>query len=529
MTVVYEPPSATHAPALQFERFAYRYPGGREQALIDLDLDIGGGEFVLVCGDSGSGKSTFLRAVSGLVPHHFGGGAEGAAMICGRDLRDHDAGALAAVCGTVFQDPESQRVMDSVRAEVAFPLENLGWEADRIALAVEETAAALGIDHMLDRRTDELSGGELQRVSLAAALATSPRVLVLDEPTSQLDPIAADDLLALLARINGDRGTTIVLAEHRIDRVLEHADRVLMFADGRLAIDAPPPEFLARAAGDPRNRHILPPPADLFRRLGRTPLPVSVKDARSALGLPADHRPERRSVAAADRRGEAVLALHGISHTYRDGAVAALSSIDLELHRHEAAVLLGANGSGKSTLLRIAHGVQRAGAGSVERAGEVALLLQNPNDYLIHERVADEAPVAALERFGLAGFEQRDPRDLSGGERQRLALAIVMQDRPPALLLDEPTRGMDAARKLALAARLRELAEAGVAVLVATHDIEFAARFASRAIVLGGGRLLADAPVAQVLGGGSHYSTAIARLLPGSGVLTAEEGARVLA
>lgn len=512
------------AAALSFDEFTYAYPEATTAALEDLSIEVAPGEFVLVCGNSGSGKSTFLRAISGLVPHHFGGSASGSAAICGLDLRENSAGELAAFCGTLLQDPETQVVMDSVRAEIAFPLENLGWERSAIAIAVEETAAALGIEALLCRRTDELSGGELQRVALAAALAARPEVLVLDEPTSQLDPVAADELLATLARLNNDRGTTIVLADHRLERVLDVADRVVMFERGRVVIDAEPQEFLELAALDPARSHLLPPLAELFDRAGLNPLPLNAKAARKRLGritgridTPQQPRPA----------GAAVLELKGVGHSYGQAAPV-ISGVGFDLRQGERAVLMGANGSGKSTLLRLAHGVQTLKKGSIERAGEVALLLQNPNDYLIHERVSEEAPVEALAQFGLDHFGDRDPRDLSGGERQRLALAIVMQSDPAVLLLDEPTRGMDQARKLELSVLLRAIADRGTAVLVATHDAEFAAHFAQRALLLGSGSLLAEGPASEVLGGGWHFSTAVANLMPGSGALTPAQGAELL-
>ncbi len=511
----------TRARAVTFDGFAYTYPDSGASALSEISLSVQSGEFVLVCGDSGSGKSTLLRAISGLVPHHFGGVASGEASICGRDLRSTDAGQMAAVCGTLFQDPESQSVMDSVRAEIAFPLENFGWPQDQIAIAVEEAAAVLGIGKLLARRTDELSGGELQRVALAAAIASRPPVLVLDEPTSQLDPVAADELLGALQRLAHDHGTTILLADHRIERALEVVDRVLVFDHGRIAIDAEPREFLELAADDPRHVHMLPPLAQLARLVGASPLPLAMRDARKLFP-----GPTHLFTPQAETTGEVVLRADGIVADY--GTLRALDGVDLELRAGERTVLMGANGSGKSTLLRIAREVQKPAAGQITRAGEVALLLQNPNDYLIHERVADEAPAAALERFGLGRFAERDPRDLSGGERQRLALAIVMQDDPAVLLLDEPTRGMDAARKLELAALLRAIAARGTAVLVATHDTEFAAQFAERACLLGAGRLLADSGAREVLGGGWHFSTATARLFPGTGALTAHEGARLI-
>jgi energy-coupling factor transport system ATP-binding protein len=316
-----------------------------------------------------------------------------------------------------------------------------------------------------------------------------------------------------------------VLADHRLERELDAADRVIVFDHGRVAIDTPPQAFLEAAAGDARFAHLLPPLADMFVRASRRPLPLNAKAARAA--LPANDF-ETSEATAELPAGEVVLDLAGIGFSYRSASTPALDGIDVQLRAGERAVLMGANGSGKSTLLRLAHGVQTSAKGKIERAGDVALLLQNPNDYLIHERVGDEAPVAALERFGLDGFIERDPRDLSGGERQRLALAIVTQSDPSVLLLDEPTRGMDQARKLELAQLLNAISERGTAVMVATHDAEFAALFAQRAVLLGSGTVLADGPARQVLGGGWHFSTAIANLFPDSGALTPEQGAQLL-
>lgn len=516
--------------AVELTGFGYAYPDERAGGLRDVSVSIAAGDFVLVCGDSGSGKSTLLRTAAGLVPHHFGGAVTGEAKICGLDLRDNGPGELAAVCGTVMQDPEVQTVMGNVRNEIAFPLENLGWDAQAIAVAVNETAIALGIEHLLDRRTGELSGGELQRVVLAAALAPRPQLLALDEPTSQLDPVAADDLIHTLARLNSDWGTTILIAEHRFERSLEFADRVLLLDRGRLVVDAGPQEFLSAVADRPDHRYLLPQAAELCDRIGIDPLPTSIKAARNALridrepgvGIRDDGAPSIDTIRAP------ALSLKKVRHRYPDRRHPAVDGVSLDFCPGERVVLMGANGSGKSTLLRIARGVQRASEGKVDAAGEIGLLLQNPNDYLIHERVSDEAPAAALAMFGLESFAERDPRDLSGGERQRLALAIVMQQQPVALLLDEPTRGMDRRRREELADELLAFASEGVAVIVATHDAEFAARFAERAVLLADGKVIADGDARDVLGGGWHFATDVAKLFPGSGALTVDDAMRVL-
>jgi energy-coupling factor transport system ATP-binding protein len=421
-----------------------------------------------------------------------------------------------------------------VEAEIAFPLENAGWSAQRVALAVEQTAQALGIGDLLARRTADLSGGELQRVVLAASLAAAQRLLVLDEPTSQLDPVAADELLAVLLRLCRDEGRTVVVADHRVERLLEHADRVVVLEDGAVACDATPGEMVEWAATSGRE-HLLPQLARGFAGAGVAPLPLGLRDARRALvqlqtGTGATVPPALQP-APADRpaAGPAVVALHGVSYAYDESDHAALTDVDLAIGRGERVALMGANGSGKSTLLRLVKGLHEPSAGRIERGGQVELLLQNPNDYLLYETVADEAPPAALARFGLTALAGYDPRDLSGGERQRLALAIVMQADPSLLLLDEPSRGMDRLRRRQLLAEIEEISAGGAAVVLATHDCELAAEFAERVVLLGRGCVLADGSPRELLGDGGHVSTDAARLLPGQGVLTASQLSRHLA
>jgi energy-coupling factor transporter ATP-binding protein EcfA2 len=472
--------------ALVLERVTYTYPGAQRPSLRDVSLTIEPGEFVVLAGLSAGGKSTLLRAASGLVPHFHGGVFAGRALVGGLDTRDHGPAALAAVAGTLFQDPETQVVLGTVRHELAFPLENRGERAAAVARGVEEVALALGIEGLLDRSTGELSGGELQRVALGAALAGRPRLVLLDEPTSQLDPVAGDELVWLLRRLNEEWGTAVVLAEHRLERCLAHADRVIVMHDGALACDAAPRAFLEWAAE--RSPALQTPGARLFERAGLRPPPSGVKEAR------------------------ATLRAHG------------LLDDDFVLAPGERVALMGRNGAGKSTLLNHLGGLRMPTRGRVEVAGRVALLMQNPNDYLLHETVGEEASLAALEDVGLEGLTDRHPRDLSGGERQRLALAVVLDsgEAPVAVLLDEPTRGMDRAAKGELAARLRAL---DAAVLVATHDAEFAAAVAQRVVLLADGRSIADGPIEDVLTGGWYFATETARII---GALTPEGGAEAI-
>jgi energy-coupling factor transporter ATP-binding protein EcfA2 len=550
-----------------FDHVSYSYPGADAPALEDVSLRIEPGELCVLAGLSGHGKSTLLRAACGLVPHFHGGSFGGRVTIEGRDTREHPPARLGALTGALFQDPETQLVMGSVRAEVALALENRGHTAAMVARGVEEVALALGIDHLLERSTHELSGGEQQRVALGAALAGRPRVVLLDEPTSQLDPVAGDELIGLLRRLNQEWDTTIVLCEHRLERCLPSADRVIAMHEGRVAHDGPPGAFLewARQAAPA----LQTPGAKLFALAGLSPAPVGVKQARATLrveGLIADagepaavvaensylvDTPGKGKPARSSRRrrlrsfggGLGVpLEVRGLWFEVPRGP-AILRGVDLVVQAGETVALMGRNGAGKSTLLRHAAGLLSPTRGRVESSGRVALLLQNPNDYFLHERVAQEASPQALAAAGLASHAEHNPRDLSGGERQRLALAIVApeghtglaghmagEDDPPAVLaLDEPTRGMDREAKAVLAAELRRRAEVGQAVIVATHDPEFAAACADRAVLLADGRVIADGPAAELLAGGWYFSTETARILGGADdALDPEAGAELL-
>jgi energy-coupling factor transport system ATP-binding protein len=518
---------------VQARDLTYRYPERDRPALIDVSLEIEPGTFTVLAGESGSGKSTLLRALCGLVPHFHGGDVEGELEVAGMSVREHGPGDLAAVCGTVFQDPETQVVMGGVRAELSLPLEHRGETPGAVARAVEEVALTLGIAGLLDRRTETLSGGELQRVAIGAALVHRPRLLVLDEPTSQLDPVAGDELIWLLRRLNEEWGTAVVIAEHRIERCLPATDRVVALADGKIACDAEPADFLAWAMRD--GGRLGTPIARLFALAGLGPLPTSVKQARAgirAAGLTprGGASPEQTARVRRRRRDkEPAVDARAVWHEVEDGP-AILRGLDLRVEPGEKVALMGRNGAGKSTLLRHLKGLLEPTRGRISTRGEVALLLQNPGDYLIHEHVSDEAGPAGIAAAGLTARTHDNPRDLSGGERQRLALEVVLAGAgATTVCLDEPTRGMDRAHKDALVARIGELAREGAAVLVATHDTEFAAAFADRVVLMGQGVVIADGSPSDVLAGGWHFSTEVARALDGAGgALTAERGAETI-
>jgi energy-coupling factor transporter ATP-binding protein EcfA2 len=552
------------APALAIESLTYAYPEADASVLRDISLNLPTGEFALLAGRSASGKSTLLRAACGLVPHFHGGEIEGRIEVGGIDAIAAGPGELATVVGYVAQDPETQVVSTTVSAEIELPLEMRGDPPASRARAVEEVALALAIPHLLDRAVDTLSGGELQRVALAAALVTRPRLVLLDEPTSQLDPVAGDELIWLLRRLNEEWGVTVLLAEHRLERCLAAADRVIAMTRGSVAFNGDPGSFLAWAQG--ADQALETPAARLFSLLGIGPLPVGVRDARRALASTAAVDGEeagplrtsctfssptsrRQQPASAPKklreegpRLPSTTAVRArdlwIELTRDDSPHDVLRGIDLAVYGGEQVALMGRNGAGKSTLLRTLAGLQEPIRGKIEIPRNIALLTQNPGDYLVRERVGDELPGdagrGALRLVGLEHAIDSDPRDLSGGERQRLALAIALAGRvagdalPGLVALDEPTRGMDRARKDDLVGLIGDLASRGAGLLVATHDVEFAATFAERVVLLGDGIVIADGPAREILSGGWYFATEVARVLDLPGVITPEQGAAVL-
>jgi energy-coupling factor transport system ATP-binding protein len=524
-----------------FSELTYRYPGRETPALRELNWTVAPGEFVTVTGPSGSGKSTLLRCLNGLTPHFSGGTFDGVVIVAGHDTRRYSPRVLARLTGFVFQDPEAQFIAGRVDDELAFGMEQLGVPAVTMRKRVEEVLDLLGIAALRDREIATLSGGERQRVAVAAALALQPSMLALDEPTSQLDPWGAEEVLAALNRLNEDLGLTVVLAEHRLERVVAHADRLTVLAvGGTIALDGPVRETVCQADVDS-----LPALLALGRRLDWNPLPLSIKDGRAArrrdaaLGrvpAPADPDP-------APPGGAPVVALQRVSAGWERHPV--LRDVDLEVRPGELVALMGRNGSGKTTLLRLVAGLHRPSSGKVLIAGQdttrfhpadiaqtVGYLPQNPSALFFAETLRAELAFtlkhhrqsgldleATLATLGLEHAIERHPRDLSGGERERAALAAVLVGGPRVLLLDEPTRGMDAVRKRALVATLHRLRDDGVAILLATHDVELVAEVASRVALLGDGRIVADGGPRTVLSGSLTFTTAVNKLY-GDGFLT---------
>ena len=418
-----------------------------------MRLTLGDG-VTLVAGPSGGGKSTLLRVLNGLVPHFHGGRIKGSAEVAGHDIVATPTRVLARTVGFVFQDPELQAVYDTVEREVAFGLENVGTPTHAMHARVDEALAQAGADHLADRRIRTLSGGERQRVALASVLAMQPRLVVLDEPTSQLDPEGASLVLTAVSRL-AEAGRAVVISEHRLERLRQVADQLVVVDGGRVAVHQP----------------------DAWQPPGIAPL-----------------------AARSSTPGVVAWSLRGVTAGFAGRAV--LEGIDLAGRRGEVVALSGPNGGGKTTLLRTIAGSLAPLAGEVERRpGRIAYLPQNPTALLHRPTVRSEvlltlersgeleSPEQVLGALGLAAVAGRYPRDLSSGERQRAALAAVLPGHPDLVLLDEPTRGMDPAARAALMTLVAALRDAGSAVVLATHDADLRDALADRVATVGGGRV----------------------------------------
>ena len=530
-----------------FEGVTITYAGAARATLRDASFVIPAGELCLVVGRTGSGKSTLLGAVNGLVPHFTGGHLAGRVLVDGRSTADHPPRELADVVGVVGQDPLAGFVTDTVEEELAYGMEQLAVPADVMRKRVEETLDLLRLADLRRRPLRELSGGQQQRVAIGAVLTAHPKVLVLDEPTSALDPTSAEDVLATITRLVHDLGITALVAEHRLERVVQYADRVLAVGpDGRV-LDGSPQDVLSIS-------DVAPPVVELGRLAGWSPLPLSVRDARRRAG----RLLERLATAPAPARRAAPPSpaprLRARRVSVRYGDLVAVREVDLDLAGGEVVALMGRNGSGKSSLLWALQGAGRRSGGRVEVGGTdpaavppararalVALVPQTPDDLLYRTSVAAECETAdresgaepgacsaRLERLAGPVDPARHPRDLSEGQRLALVLAIQLGTGAQVVLLDEPTRGLDYPAKARLADVLAELAAAGRAVVCSTHDVEFVASTASRVVVLADGEVVANGPTADVVVSSPAFAPQVAKVLSPQAWLTVAEVAHAL-
>ncbi|MFD6098862.1 ABC transporter ATP-binding protein [Nocardiopsis flavescens] len=532
---------------IRFAGVTFHYPDAPAPALRDIDLSVEEGELCLVTGRTGVGKSTLLNAVNGLVPRFTGGHLRGRVSVAGQSTADRPPQEFAHLVGVVGQDPLAGFVTDTVEEELAYGMEQLGVPADVMRKRVEETLDLLGIAELRHRPLRTLSGGQQQRVAIGAVLTPHPRVLVLDEPTSALDPAAAEEVLAAVTRLVHDLGTTVLVAEHRMERVLQYADRLVHLpGDGRV-LHGEPAALVA-------DSDVAPPVVRLGRAAGWDPLPLSVRDARRR-AAPLRRRLAGRVPGTPPARDTAAPALRARDVVVAYGRTVAVREVDLDLLPGEVVALMGRNGSGKSSLLWAVQGSGPRRSGTVDADGadprdmdaagareRVGLVPQTASDLLYLDTVAAEcaqsdaesgaAPGtcrALLDRIAPGVPGGRHPRDLSEGQRLSLVLAVQLTAAPGVVLLDEPTRGLDYHAKERFSRVVRELAGEGRAVVVATHDVEFVARAADRVVVMAQGEVVADGPTAEVVVASPTFAPQVAKVLAPDPWLTVEQVESALA
>ena len=533
---------------IDFDRVTVTYEGAERPVLRDVSLHLPEGELCLVVGPTGAGKSTLLGAINGLVPHFTGGTLAGRVTVAGRDTATHPPRELADLVGVVGQDPLAGFVTDTVEEELAYAMEQLAISPEVMRKRVEETLDLLGLAPLRQRPLHEISGGQQQRVAIGAVLTAHPRALVLDEPTSALDPTAAEEVLAAITRLVHDLGLTVVLAEHRLERVVQYADAVIHLPGDGTAAAGEPADMLLRTT-------VAPPVVELGRLARWRPLPLSVRDARRRAGQLRDQLPTMppRASDTGALSGETVLRARRIVVRY--GEVAAVRGVDLALRAGEVTALMGRNGSGKSSLLWALQGAGRRQHGTVEIAGQdpqhlpprearalVALVPQTPGDLLYlntvaaelsqadNESAASQSPPARvlLDRLVPGVAHDVHPRELSEGQRLGLVLAIQLRAAPRVVLLDEPTRGLDYGAKRALHTIVRSLAAEQRSVVIASHDVEFVAAISDRVVVMSDGELIADGPTAEIVSASPAFAPQVAKILAPLRYLTVAQVAEAL-
>jgi len=516
---------------IAINHFYFKYPQSGKHILKDVSLQIPSGSLTLVTGASGSGKSTLLRSLNGLVPHFTGGEISGKINVLGKDPINLGPEQMAQWVSTVFQEPETQFIYDRVDDEIAFALEHAGLNRDEMQSRVDTACLFLGIDGLQSRRISTLSGGEKQRISLASALVTQPRLLILDEPTSQLDPQGADEILRYILDLRSRLDLTILISEHRLERVLPYADQMIYLPGDGSARVGTPEDILPQML-------LVPPLIEVSKALSLSPLPTHPEEFPKNLTI----QPVKETVSVETYAPPPALQISDLSVKLSGQQI--LDKITLTIHQGEILAMMGPNGAGKTTLLRAVLGlVPSQGARlvmhkSIENhslntiINQIGYLPQTPNDLLFSETVLDELVVTLtnhnlemsseemlhhLKELGLDGLASAYPRDLSVGERQRVALAAITIYDPPIILLDEPTRGLDYGNKQSLVQLLQIWKKQKKAILVVTHDVEFAALLADSVLIFNEGRVTYFGEPQKIFTQHPDYQTQTAQIFPGSG------------
>lgn len=524
---------------LSIKDLTFSYPNKENFALQNVNLSINSGDFVVVCGQSGSGKTTLLRMLKKEIAPH--GEKQGAVYYKGEDVEKLDDKISAQKIGFVFQKPDQQIVTDKVWHELAFGLESLGYDSDYIRLRVGEMANYFGITGLFRKKTTELSGGQKQLMNLASVMAMSPDVIILDEPTSHLDPITANDFITTLKKINDELGLTVIIIEHRLQEVFPIADKVAVMEDGKVICYDTPRNVCEKLSNHPMSQGF-PSAVRIWQKSGsKGECPLTVKEGRNFINLNFSERklPLRNTIP----NKEDIITLKDVFFRYEKGGNDILSGTNLSIKKGEHFCILGGNGSGKTTTLKILAGLLKPYRGKViidnnkmtkkttadfNRLG-VAMLPQNPESVFLKSRVIDdytelckikgieksnyeEKINSVAEKLGINDLLENHPYDLSGGEIQKCALGKVLISEPKILLLDEPTKGVDAYSKLSLSKILQEIKSDGVTIITVTHDVEFASIVADRCGLFFDGEVLSSLVPQEFFSKNNFYTTASSRI-----------------
>ncbi len=533
---------------IQIENLAYRYPNTEKNALSDINLTIESGQFVVVVGSSGSGKTTLLKAIAQLVPDFYGGVVQGKVKINDKDCKDIEPIDLVKKIGIVFQNPESQIIMNSVEEEIVFGLENIGSSNSLMKRRVMEVSSALGLSQEENTLIKNLSGGQKQKVALASVLAMQPEVLILDEPTSQLDPIAGEDIITMARRLNEENGLTVILTEQKLERCFHLADRIIVIEEGKVVHDSLDLNATVKWASD-IDATFVPPLSRVFAKNKITKIPITVKEGRRLLeekNYDWSAFNDDRLIVAEDNNNE--IEIKKLWHIY-DNGFEALKGCDFKIAKGKCTVIMGENGSGKTTLLKNIAGLLQPSRGQIVfnntdevltiTPSEIGYLSQNPSDYLFLDTVKEELlftnkhlkiaenswQKSLIKMLGIGHLLDKNPRDLSTGERQRVALSSVLAIKPKVLLLDEPTRGLDYDLKLKLGQLINELIKEEISVVMVTHDVEFTAEYGDQVVLLRNGEVVDAGNKYEVLSNSTFYSPQIGKLFQNKleGVITIKQ------
>ncbi|BDR77631.1 ABC transporter [Clostridium tetani] len=515
---------------ININNLTFNYPDSKQSAIKNINLTVNEGEFILIVGPSGCGKSTLIRLLNRVVPDYYGGIIEGEVSISGRNIEFLDKKQVIENVGMVYQHPEKQIVLQDVEREIAFGLENFNTDINTMKRNVFEVISLLGLNKIRDKQTTEISGGEKQRVAIASVVSMDPQIIAFDEPISQLDPISAEEVLNSIKRLNRDLGKTIILVEQRLDKCFHMADRIIFMENGEIIAQGTPKNIPENIV----NKYHLPTITYIFKEAGLQTLPITVKEGRDII-----RNNKFQDLKEDDLKfKEVVMEIEKLNFEYERG-YKILKDLSFKLHRGEIMTVMGENGAGKSTLFKIIAGMIDKYKGKVlidnknikslklkERIKKIGYLSQNPNDYFGRKTVFEEVGYTlknigeykeekveqVMKLLNISYLEDKNPRDLSGGEKQRVAIACTIITDPEILILDEPTRGMDAEAKENLGEIIKTLAEVGKSIVVITHDSDFAGDYSHSVMLMFNGEIVAKGCARDILYNSMYYSPQISKI-----------------